>query len=120
MAHTFAYTYIGKVKSEAPQVKRHMVQCAVTLSTDAGDAYSRTIRIAVAFSRYLSNVESAIVFSGIPVGNTGMVPVLASISTSTVTIGLLESGPDVQGPLREKAEEVHDQAYVLYVIAIGI
>lgn len=120
MAHTFTYAYIGKIETEQPQVKRHLVQCVVTLSTAAGDAYSRTNYIDVAFSNYMSNVEFAMVCPGGPVANTGMAPGRPSISGSTVKVSLLESGPDVQGPLREKAEEAHDQIYTLIVWAIGV
>ena len=119
MAHTYAYTYIGKIETEQPQVKMHLVQCQVTLSVAGGDAYSQATRIDVDFSTYMATVRHAVVFAGIPVANTGMVPVLESVAGAIATIGLLESGPDVQGPLREKAAEVHDQAYVLYVIAYG-
>lgn len=122
MAHTFSYSYIGALESEQPQVERHMVMCTVTLSTAGdGDNYSRTDYIDVAFSRYLSNVSHAIVYSGIPIANEGLVPVLCSISGSTVKIGLLESGPGAQGPLREYPNaSAIDRAYVVYVIGIGI
>ena len=115
MAHAFSYSHVGKVETEQPGIWRHMIDCTITL---AADAYSRTTRIEVDFGAYLALVSHAVPFSGAPVSNAGMVPVLASISGAVVTIGLLESGPDAQGPLREKAEEACE-LLVLHVLAFG-
>ncbi|MFH1486481.1 MAG: hypothetical protein ABIH46_10445 [Chloroflexota bacterium] len=119
MAHTYAYTYIGAIETEQPSVKKHILKGHITLSTDGGDAYSRTTRLVFTFS-HISNIIDVLALYFDVVANTGMVPVYSAISGNTLTVGVLESGPDTAGPLREKAEEAWEQEYSVYAIVAGI
>lgn len=118
MAHTYTYSYIGAVETEMVGVKKHILKGQITLSTDGGDAYSRTTRLVMTFTQ-ITNITDVLALYSDVVANTGQIPVYASVSGNVLTIGLLESGNAI-APLPEKAEEAHDQAYHIYAIVAGI
>jgi len=119
MAHTYAYYNVGAMQTEQPQVKKHVLRGHITLSTDGGDAYSRTTRLVFTFSQ-ISNITDVLALYFDVVANTGMVPAYSAVSGNILTVGVLESGPDVAGPLREKAEEAWEQEYSVYAVVAGI
>ncbi|MFH1486482.1 MAG: hypothetical protein ABIH46_10450 [Chloroflexota bacterium] len=117
MALTRTYYYVGAVKTEQPQVKKHVLRGTYAVETE--DDYSQTTRCTLTFAR-ISNITDVIGLYGDVVDNVGLVPVLVSISTNVLTFALLESGPDAQGPLREKAGEAYDKAFTFYAVVAGI
>lgn len=119
MAHTYAYTYVGAIETEQPQVKKHVLKGQITLSTEAGDAYSRTTRLVFTFAQ-IANITDVLALYFNVHTNTGMVPVYSAVSGNALTVAVLESGPDAAGPLREKAAEVWEYAYDVYAVVAGI
>lgn len=117
MAITRTYFYVGAIKTEQPQVKKHLLRGTYAITTD--DSYSQTTRCTLTFAQ-ISNITDVIGLFGNVVDNIGLVPVYVSVSGNILTFALLESGPNIQGPLREKAEEEYDKAFTFYAAVAGI
>lgn len=117
MSITRTYYYVGSVETEQPQVKKHVLRGTYAITT--GDSYSQATRCTLTFAQ-ISNITDVICMFGNVVVNVGLVPVLSSVSGNVLTLALLESGPTVQGPLREKAAEVYDQNFTFTAVVAGI
>jgi hypothetical protein len=117
MALTRTYYYVGAIQTEQPSVKKHVLRGTYAVETE--DSYSQDTRCTLTFAQ-ISNITEVLGLFGDVVTNVGLVPVLVSVSGNVLTFALLESGPDVQGPLREKAEEAYDQDFTFYATVAGI
>lgn len=117
MAITRTYYYVGQIKTEQPQVKKHVVRGTYAITTV--DSYSRTTRCTLTFPQ-ITNITDVLGLFGDVVGNTGHVPVLVSISGNVLTFALLECANAI-APLTEKTNaEVYDQDYTFYATVAGI
>lgn len=110
-----AYTYLGKMESEQPQVKRHLVHGEYTAL--AGDGYSQAARPTLTFSR-ISNITKLL---GLYMGNdtSGWQPTVVSIAGNILTVKLFE-GSGAGETLTEKPTENYGAAVSICATVAGI